>query len=526
MKKLLAGLLAASMMATAFAGCGGSSASSKSEGSKASSSKSESSKNESDTEEKETNALTGTSGGFEGRDDISYVMIYNPAVCSDEDAEKASQQKSMLSSTSTGDFSAYVDPGMSRADDLGEEPVLDSVTPNLDIPFDVDLSGDRGAFIPPTYKVGDKHEFFFNGSTGKTEKDTFTCIAVGDHSYVWTCNSEKPNETVLEAITKEFDEKIYDADVAAFGEPRYADVGGKISILVHKMSNSCLRGYFEPAELLNISDGVTELDATRAGLTINHATIHVNTDVLISGEERMVCATLAHEFQHLINFGSFFESGSKATMATWLNESMSAYAEENMYPGVKVEKGMIYSIAHSAMVRGGQSLYNFATKDKPQDIGSYASVYLFAMYLANLAGENVFHDVQDAFRNSFGTAINTATGLYKGTPSDIVSEISDKYTYPSEFSFASKEEEFMSKLTLDYYLSLMSYSAGDPKAFADVAKESLLYDEINPASIEEGGRVFVATKNGTYTIPSDAGKPLAYIGFDKDFKPVTDVIYQ
>ena len=55
---------------------------------------------------------------------------------------------------------------------------------------------------------------------------------------------------------------------------------------------------------------------------------------------------------------------------------------------------------------------------------------------------------------------------------------------------------------------------------------TLLYDEINPADIQGGGRVIAATMDGTFEIPDDADYGLIYIGLDADFKPVTGICYK
>ena len=84
----------------------------------------------------------------------------------------------------------------------------------------------------------------------------------------------------------------------------------------------------------------------------------------------------------------------------------------------------------------------------------------------------------------------------------------------------------MSKLTLDFYLSLMDFEEIDKAAVEKINLQYLQYNEINPAKIEGGGRVIVSTKDGSYDIPEDAGQPLVYVGFDKDFKQTTEVICQ
>ena len=143
-----------------------------------------------------------------------------------------------------------------------------------------------------------------------------------------------------------------------------------------------------------------------------------------------------------------------------------------------------------------------------------------------LFGEDVFRNLHNYWRTSFSPTLSTAEALYHAVPETVASDIDGKYSYPAELNFKTEDEKWMSKLALDFYMSMLKYDSNDPEAFKDVDVQTLLYDQVNPAQIEGGGRVIAATKDGTFTIPEDAGKPLVYIGFDKDFNPVTDIIYK
>ena len=84
----------------------------------------------------------------------------------------------------------------------------------------------------------------------------------------------------------------------------------------------------------------------------------------------------------------------------------------------------------------------------------------------------------------------------------------------------------MNLVKIEYYQNLkMDREATDPEAFSTLNSSMLLYDEINPAYIENGGRIIVAVNSGTYTVPSDASTYLMYIGLDANFQPCTDILY-
>ena len=84
----------------------------------------------------------------------------------------------------------------------------------------------------------------------------------------------------------------------------------------------------------------------------------------------------------------------------------------------------------------------------------------------------------------------------------------------------------MSKLTLQFYLELLSKDDTDPEAFSLVDGRDLLYNQINPATIEGGGRIIIALQGDSYTIPSDADTGLIYVGLNGNFEPVTELVFR
>ncbi len=517
MKKILSIILAGALAASVLAGCGGSGSSGGKEIKTIATSadKSEESPEESSQAPEES---VSDLGGFDGKD-VSYVMIYNPSVY---------DAGAMISkSVSTGSLAEWIDPDMKRGGEVREESEYSFYdqpgVKELLGEMTVDDSGNRAGAVVPDYSKGDKQDFYYSVTLAENEpvtKGSFECAYSGDNCCMWTLKGETVDEQEAERIAKEFDAKIYGKDVEMFGTPRYADEGGKVHLLFHPMTISTL-GYFAPKDIFNSSE-IDDLTAAKYGANRDHALIHVNSVYLGKNLDDLVCGTLAHEFQHLINASDMFPYLSRGFSSTWINESMSGYAEETQYPGVKDLEGHYEAFAQSDLIRHGQSLFNFTTDDS--DIGVYGSVYLFSEYLSKLGGSDVFKKFHDYWRSSFSTTLTDAEALCNSVGSESAGRISKAVSYPSSVVFTDTNEEWLSKLALDFYLSMLRYDPSDPKAYEKVQAQTLLYDEINPAFIEGGGRIIAATKDGKFEIPGDAGKPLVYIGFDKDFNQVTDII--
>jgi hypothetical protein len=233
--------------------------------------------------------------------------------------------------------------------------------------------------------------------------------------------------------------------------------------------------------------------------------------------------TMAHEFQHLICASNYFSTANEAWCRTWLNEAMSGYIEEELYEGAKDEAGHYSSFNKSDLIRRGQSLYNFRTGY--DDIGVYGSVYYFSQYLSEIAGDDVFSEIHEYWRESYSDTLCEAEAIMNAVPKSVKLEINSFIEYPDEVRFESSAEEWMSKLTLDFYLKMLSEDT-DIDAFENIDRSSLIYDERDGTTIQGGGRIIVSVKDAEFEVPSDADNGLIYVGLDKDFEVITGYVYQ
>lgn len=461
-------------------------------------------------------------------EDISYVLIYNPDIYDEFYPE-------LTDELSTGSFGKQIDVDAFRAEELdsGDEFPFKSVTP-AELGADVSIDGitfeenRADKFITP-YSVGDVHSFYcYDESLSWRVLTAFECRYAGSFCNIWTCDSLL-SDIAAERFGLEFDSKICPEETAAFGFPRFFDNGAKVNILFAPMEGGIL-GYVYNADIYSKeeADCISEyygFDFTHEyGANTDHAIVNINSNIAaVPQYETVVFATMAHEYQHMINGSLFVDTVDGVSPRTWINEGMSGYIEENLYPGVKALEGHYYSFATSYAIRHGQSMYNFANDG--DDIGVYGSVYLFSEYLASLGGDGVFSSFCDYWRNSYSPTLDEGEAIANAVGENVKNDIANSIAYPAELTFKDEDDEWLSKLTFSFYLSLLCYDESDPRAYANVKAQTLLYDEINPADIEAGGRVIAALSNGTYTVPSDADYGLIYVGLDKNFNVITNYIY-
>lgn len=455
--------------------------------------------------------------------DLRYVMIYNPKIYDENSA-------SDLSSLTLGYLGNQIDIDSNRGDGLeDEEGESYSQIPQNDwlkyFPDDVNIEGDRADPMGTDYAKGDVKKFYVSadGNLPNRPEQEFVCAYAGKHCYIWSI-AGKLSQTSIDELGAEFDNKIYTAVTDRFGTPRFVGESGKVNILLYGMSGGLL-GYFAlpdlftPAELPQVGlDGVT--------CNTGHAIININSNLLqgTSAYKELVYSTMAHELQHCVNFSATFNTTNFAIMNTWLNESMSGYIEAELYANSKDLSDHYGSFNSSAAIRNGQSLYNFDSVYP--DIGVYGSVYHFSKYMESISGKTIYSSIMEYWRESYSRTLTVSEAIAKSTSKTVYNDIDGSIDYSNlSIQFDSANDEWMSKLTLNFYLSCLSNDR-NITTFKKIDRSSLLYDNISKAEIEGGGRIIVALSGSTFTIPSGSDQGLIYVGLDKDFKPITQFVCQ
>ncbi len=475
-------------------------------------------KNDNNTASEQTNIGSSLFSNSE----LSYVMIYNPGIYDEEKDLDTSY-------LSTGDFNALqIDVAGSRGNDNTEiNASLNTITAGTydkNVPFDkIDLSTIKGNGLEKNYEKYALESFYYFTDlyNSKREQGLFECIYAGKYCYIWT-NTDNVDLSVIEKIGNDFDNTLYSKTVSIFGKPRFTNDVGKVNFLIYDFDSPGICGLTSNRDIFSSSEVSQEM-IEEYGFNTDHALIHINSvlcenDLYIKSLE----ATLVHELQHYICSTSTLMSPDMTFCRSWLNEAMSGYIEEVVLPGVKTADGHYNAFNESALIKSGQSLYNFTTNEN--DIGVYGSVYLFSEYIASIGGgASVFTNIHSYWRNSYSDTLCEAEAIYNSVPASTKERIDKLVEYPSDLYFTSNEEAWMSKLTLDFYLK---YLRKDAKInnFSKVTPYTLLYNNLGGANIEGGGRIIVAVKNSEFSIPENADHGLVYVGLDKNFKQITEII--
>jgi hypothetical protein len=211
-------------------------------------------------------------------------------------------------------------------------------------------------------------------------------------------------ETAL-TIKNKFDNQIYTIDTTAFGtyEEVLSDAPSsvKLIILILDIKDSYngvdkkgfVAGYFDPKDLLpsqyEYANGapILYIDADPNKLT-----------------SELTYSTIAHEFQHLINFCNSVEyrlvNGSLSLMDTWIDEGLST-AAEYLYGGHDTSSSS--RIAHFnrdplGTITKGNNFFIWG-EDRPEGsdttLDDYATAYLFFQWLRlqSGGGDNIYTSI-------------------------------------------------------------------------------------------------------------------------------------
>jgi hypothetical protein len=454
-------------------------------------------------------------GGYEG----DYVVIYNP-------------NTSASSTLSTGNMSGRISTQVGsaaapKAGEVTDRPYVIDVDGRLDEEF-------RAQQLPKTetapekvsYNVGDTRNFTVYSAYSPLSSSTFQfkVLAKGAHCYIWTPTSTNANVYPLDSIdpsfaqicADEFDSK-FDLMQTSFGNHNNGSPGdGRLHMLYYNIDDGWqpgegyIAGFFYAYDLYTNNVPILNID-TYPGVH------YVSSSGTVYNDVTDTFNTMVHEYQHLINYS--VTGGSD----TWINECMSAAAEEICYPGSSVVSRIqswinyFYSenddwldppaehpYVSSWNLHKGYSMYNWSNSLAMNDLlALYAQVSLFAQYIYTQYGNTTFRQLltKIASGSSFPSAFQSVTGQ---SASEFVGNFRVALTANTAPNVLGGIYGFVTQPGYDpsqYYNVQNPYSLLTPVVFTG-----------NTCSIAGGGAICVKPVGGVYVPPSGAASGLKYFG--------------
>lgn len=252
---------------------------------------------------------------------------------------------------------------------------------------------------------GTERQFYvitsFDSKAYKDVQVTARLAKVGEHCYVFVDKDidKKASDAstmagrVLE-IANTFDTKIYPTDTRLFGAEPNPGVDGDphvvllLSPAVGNYGTDTTLGYFSQRdEFVATPDAPPIFQHSNA-----QEMLYISSRIVLTGSEEDYMGTVAHEFQHMINFNQKVLIGkNRQSDDLWIDEGMAMYAIEANGYGLRTGGRVLGD--HVKRYQQEPGSYSLVDWDGNPDGIGYGPVYLFMVYLADRFSESIIKDI-------------------------------------------------------------------------------------------------------------------------------------
>lgn len=329
-------------------------------------------------------------------DNIGTEYVGNKLVVSNESLDISSAQ-------STGSLSANMiltEQGLD-ADSYRLNPEL----PFTPAPENQPVSSDM---IPclSIAEVNDTRLFYtYNYQEPSYEQVTGRCAYIGNHVEIWVENTM--GATVAEqnanaqALAIAFDDTVYPIVTSNFYSAPDVNGDGRIAILCYDIKDG-YNGHGYVGGYYWGGDQYTGVYSNQMDI------IYVDSYPLMGSTQgnptdiSKAFSTMAHEFQHMVNYNCKQMVQGNHQMETWMNEGLSMAAEQMCY-GTQTNRISYFNT--STAIANGRSLLEWNNADP---LPNYSLSYLFSQYLRTQAKEKGSPNIFGELIADTNTNVNTS----------------------------------------------------------------------------------------------------------------------
>lgn len=242
--------------------------------------------------------------------------------------------------------------------------------------------------------VGSTDKFWVNTGDSRSTGDlqqTAVLKHVSDHAYFYVDQQAKPlTEGQLAQLVSEFESKIYPRVTGAFGTEAKPGVDGEDRLFI--VISPAVDNFGKEKGLMGYFWSRDAIPGTSTTSHSNQKEVLFMTDKLFDYPSLTSFGTLAHEFQHLINFSQkAVKSGYTVAEETWLDEGLSMYAMEVAGYGLPAgDKHIAKDLREFQLDPAAYSLTDWS--GNPHGF-AYGQSYLFVRYMVDRFGPNVVQEI-------------------------------------------------------------------------------------------------------------------------------------
>lgn len=209
----------------------------------------------------------------------------------------------------------------------------------------------------------------------------------GKYCWVYKDRSDTyMDDSTARAMGQEFDANIYSKIVSNFGTPSDVDGNDRIILLILDIRDggsggSYVAGYFSAINEFDSDDYVDTQYSNECDM------LYMDSNPGASYPDTFK-ETMAHEFQHLINFNQkVFVQNSSTGFDTWIDEGMSSAAEKIYSVAQITDKINYFNTDQYEDIAKGQRFIAWDKGAYYSVLGNYSTVYLFFQWL-NIQSDN------------------------------------------------------------------------------------------------------------------------------------------
>ncbi|MFW5796026.1 MAG: hypothetical protein ACOCV0_02390, partial [Alkalispirochaeta sp.] len=256
----------------------------------------------------------------------------------------------------------------------------------------------------------------FEGDAEETYQLVADLAGTSPTALVYVERGQTAAASIAQDVADEFDQAILGPLRSYFGTETDVDRNDRVIILLLDIrdgftgSGGYVGGYFDPRDLF-VTSGSNQGEV-----------LYIDTNPLSPGSEDFL-RTIAHEFQHLVNFAEnyLYEGGQRQD--TWIDEGLSLSAEYLYRGSHSTMRIDYYNADPEGSIALGNNFYDWNNGDVLAD---YSTAYIFFQWLRihanNGAGiyreiiandNNGYQAVEDAARNRIAGSDGTIDGLIR-----------------------------------------------------------------------------------------------------------------
>lgn len=291
--------------------------------------------------------------------------------------------------------------------------------------FTLHCVGSNALYDPPGGKGFWARRSDLSSGDSSFYRVTAMFAASSKNAEIYTEAKNEVSKTSIDGLLNAFENSIVPVEHLWFTTPTDVDNNGKIILLLldiqdgYKVGGGYIAGYFDPIN--HYSE--TSVSAVNSKYHSNHAEMLYLDTYPADVTKTSFFATLAHEYQHLLQFGKYYKGEQADTEPSWVDEGLAEVSSD--LTGFGPQTGRANNF-RSALLNGTSLI----KEPGAFLLDNYATSYIYFRYVADVYG---LGGISAIFRSNLTGVAGVNAGIQSsdsGLTSGSVCKDTSGFTYP------------------------------------------------------------------------------------------------